>query len=79
MASTERQGGAVMSGRPPYVVHMCYVAVPGCPRPDLCYGQICIAPEICHDPAVQADPEGWRRRLDALAAGLQRMRDGTGQ
>ena len=62
---TLRRSGERASGRRDVVVHVCKSAVPGCPRQDLCYGEICVAPEVCHDPTVRAQPDEWRR-LDEL-------------
>lgn len=42
------------------LIHVCRPAVEGCPRPDLCYGQVCVAPDICHNPEIQANRRRWK-------------------
>src|SRR5690606_22547774 len=48
------------------IAHVDYGARLDCPCPDLCYGEMCVAPDICHDPEIHRNPDEWRRRLEAI-------------
>ena len=48
---------------------ICCAAKPHCPRPLLCYGEICVAPRVCHsypDKPTKGQLRGWNWRLARL-------------